>query len=107
MFTVTEYQQKFDEISEICRQQKSDFTMSNAKKRELYEQYRLAFDDLRASKASLVKGISSRDASVTWWEIAKAPSITTLSSYHPLRRKALLICKAVGKDCILSGAYRS
>ncbi|KAM3426035.1 hypothetical protein NHJ13734_009712 [Beauveria thailandica] len=49
MPSVAEYQQKYDEISEIRQAAKKDFSMSNAKKREIAEQYKAAANDLRAA----------------------------------------------------------
>lgn len=54
MLDITEYQRKYDEISEIRQAAKSDWTISNARKREIAEQYKTAFYELRAaSKAAM------------------------------------------------------
>ncbi|EJP66483.1 protein kinase domain protein [Beauveria bassiana ARSEF 2860] len=54
MLSVAEYQSKYDEISEIRLAAKKDFSMSNAKKREISQQFKAARDDLRAaSKAAM------------------------------------------------------
>ncbi|KAM3524804.1 hypothetical protein MY4038_007593 [Beauveria bassiana] len=54
MLSVAEYQSIYDEISEIRQAAKKDFSMSNAKKREISEQFKAARDDLRAaSKAAM------------------------------------------------------
>ncbi|KAM3456843.1 hypothetical protein MY3296_001501 [Beauveria thailandica] len=54
MLSVAEYQSRYDEISELRRAAKKDFSMSNAKKREISEQFKAAHEDLRvASKADM------------------------------------------------------
>ncbi|CAI4215784.1 unnamed protein product [Parascedosporium putredinis] len=42
MPSVAEYQQKYDEISEICKAAKNDFSMSNAEKRRIATEYEAA-----------------------------------------------------------------
>lgn len=46
---MAEYQQKYDEISEICKAAKNDFSMSNAEKRRIATEYEAARRDLRAA----------------------------------------------------------
>jgi hypothetical protein len=54
MPSIAEYQQKYDEISEIRQAAKKDFSISNAKKREIAEEYKTAANELRAaSKAAM------------------------------------------------------
>ncbi|KAM3444439.1 hypothetical protein NHJ13734_001406 [Beauveria thailandica] len=54
MLSVAEYQSRYDEISELCRAAKKYFSMSNAKKRKISEQFKAAHEDLRvASKADM------------------------------------------------------
>ncbi|KAK2601560.1 hypothetical protein QQS21_004878 [Conoideocrella luteorostrata] len=54
MLSVTEYQQKYDEISAIRDAAKSDYTLSNARKREIAREYTAARKDLMAaSKAAM------------------------------------------------------
>jgi len=49
MSSVAKYQKKYDEISEIRQTAKTDFSMSNAKKRQIAEQYTAAGNELRAA----------------------------------------------------------
>lgn len=61
MPSVAEYQQKYDEISEIRQAAKTDFSMSNAKKREIAEQFTAARNDLRAaSRAAMASSQQSQ-----------------------------------------------
>ncbi|KAJ2971346.1 hypothetical protein NQ176_g7740 [Zarea fungicola] len=61
MPSVAEYQQKYDEISEIRQAAKSDFSISNAGKREIAEQFTAARNDLRAaSKAAMASSQRSQ-----------------------------------------------
>lgn len=54
MPSVADYQKKYDEISEIRQAAKKDFSMSNAEKRKIAEEYKAVGDELRAaSKAAM------------------------------------------------------
>lgn len=54
MPSVAEYQQKYDEISAIRQAAKSDYSLSNARKREIARAYTAARNDLvAASKAAM------------------------------------------------------
>lgn len=52
MLSVAECQKQFDEISAIRQAAKKDFSMSNAKKREIAEEYSAAAKELRAASAT-------------------------------------------------------
>jgi outer membrane murein-binding lipoprotein Lpp len=57
MSTVAELQEKYDEISAVRQAAKSDFSISNARKQEIAEQYGAAGNALRsASKAAMAPG---------------------------------------------------
>lgn len=64
MPSVTECQQKFDEISAIRQAAKSDYTISNARKREIADEYRAAGEELRAaSAAAMARGAAQKPPS--------------------------------------------
>lgn len=52
MLSVADYQKKFDEISEIRQAAKNDYTISNARKREIAEEFSAARKDLHAASAA-------------------------------------------------------
>ena len=63
MPSVAEHQKKFDEISEIRQAAKKDFSLSNAKKREIAEEYAAARHELRAaSKAAMASASQTTTA---------------------------------------------
>jgi hypothetical protein len=63
MLSVAEYQKKFDEISAIRQAAKNDYSMSNAKKREIAEEYRAAAKELRAASAAAMASAASASSS--------------------------------------------
>lgn len=52
MLSVADYQKKYDEISAIRQAAKSDWTISNARKREIAHEYQAAYKELRAASAA-------------------------------------------------------
>ncbi|KZZ90835.1 hypothetical protein AAL_07061 [Moelleriella libera RCEF 2490] len=61
MPSVTECQQNFDEISAIRQAAKSDYTVSNARKREIADEYRAAAEERRAaSAAAMARGAAQK-----------------------------------------------
>ena len=62
MPSIADYQKKYDEISEIRQAAKKDFSMSNAEKRRIAQEYEAARKELRAaSKAAMTAAAQTPD----------------------------------------------
>lgn len=62
MLSVADYQAKFDEISAIRQAAKSDFSISNARKREIAEEYAAAAKDLRDASAAAITATAQKSS---------------------------------------------